>query len=112
MTTTLDGVPLGIRGCNDPDCSFCSPPADGVAAAEVLGMQVNAAALDLAYWSRSWSPSVGGEALASLIMGELVMLYLDEGRSEADFVASVQFAFRSVKAARDAIAPAVHPPEG
>jgi hypothetical protein len=45
-------------------------------------------------------------------MGELASLYLDASKTEAEFVAAVQFAFRSVKAARDAIASADHPPEG
>lgn len=77
--------------------------------------QVSAAGLDLALWARSWAESVDGEDMASLVMAELASLYLDAGKTETEFVAAVQFAFRSVKAARDAIdaaGAADHPPEG
>ncbi len=57
-------------------------------------------------------PSMVTKDMCALVMGELASLYLDAGKTEAEFVAAMQFAFRSVKAARDAIAAAAHPPEG
>ncbi len=68
--------------------------------------QLDAAAMDLALWSRLWTD--GGclkpSELCELILGELASLYLDQGKTESEFVSSMQFGYRSVKAARDAIA--------
>lgn len=70
---------------------------------ELYREQVSAAGMDLALWARSWAESVKGEDMATLVTAELASLYLDDGKTEAEFVAAMQFAFRSVKAARDAI---------
>lgn len=102
-------APRGVAVCNTPGCRWCR---DAGALGELHIEQLNAACADLALWSRSWAESVPGEELCALVMGELVALYLDAGKSEDDFVAAVQFAFRSVKAAREAIVAADHPPEG
>lgn len=74
--------------------------------------QLDAAAMDLALWSRSWSDSIKPAELCELVLAELASLYLDQGKTESQFVAAVQFAFRSVKAARDALAEADHPHDG
>lgn len=105
-----DLAPRRVTACNTPDCRWCR--AASQPGAELYREQVNAACADLALWSRSWAESVRGEDLCALVMGELASLYLDASKTEAEFVAAVQFAFRSVKAARDAIASADHPPEG
>lgn len=85
----------------------------GVVTREDLRVQqIDAAAMDLALWSRSWADSLQSAELCELVLGELASLYLDQGKSESQFVAAVQFAFRSVKAARDALAATDHPRDG
>lgn len=79
----------------------------------VRSQQLDAAAMDLALWSRSWADGcLQPSELCELVLGELASLYLDQGKSESEFVAAVQFAFRSVKAARVALEAADHPRKG
>lgn len=99
-----------VAACNTPDCRWCRGAL--LPGAELYREQVNAAGVDLALWSRSWADSVRADDICALVMGELASLYLDAGKTETEFVAAMQFAFRSVKAARDTIAAADHPPEG
>lgn len=72
----------------------------------------DAAMLELAFWSRSWVESVGAAELGEYIVAELVSLYLDQGKTEAEFVASVKRAYLSVKNARELALGDVHPPGG
>lgn len=75
-------------------------------AVDVRSQQLDAAAMDLALWSRSWVEGgwVKPAELCELVLGELASLYLDDGKTESELVSAVQFAFRSVKAAREALA--------
>lgn len=59
--------------------------------------------LELAFWSRSYAGELGAEVLTQLLLSELVNLYLDQGKSESEFVAAMQHGFGSVKAAREAL---------
>lgn len=70
---------------------------------DCYAQQLDAAGLDLAFWSRSWAESVGATDLCHLVSAELVSLYLDAGKTEAEFVAVMRQAFVSVKKARDAL---------
>jgi len=72
----------------------------------------DAAMLELAFWSRTWAQSVGASELGEYIVAELVSLYLDQGKTEAEFVSSVQRAYLSVKNARELAGADVHPPGG
>lgn len=94
-----------VRGCESPDCLHCNPQPGG----EVYRQQVSSAGLDLALWSRSWAESVRWEDVCALVVAELANLYLDRNVSEGECVAAVQFAYRSVKAARETLGVAVHP---
>ncbi len=99
-----------LNVCRVPDCRWCRGAA--LPGAELYREQVNAAAADLAIWSRSWAESVKPDDLCALVLGELSALYLDQGKSEEEFVDALRFAFRSVKAARVELEASDHPSEG
>lgn len=61
------------------------------------------AMLELGFWSRSYVGELGPAALTEIVLSELVNLYLDQGRSESEFVAAMQRGFRTVKASREAL---------
>lgn len=61
------------------------------------------AMLELGFWSRSYVGELGPIVLTEIVLCELANLYLDQGKSESEFVAAMQRGFSSVKAAREAI---------
>jgi hypothetical protein len=61
------------------------------------------AMLELGFWSRSYVGELGPVKLTEIVLSEMVNLYLDQGKSESEFVAAMQRGFASVKAAREAI---------
>jgi hypothetical protein len=56
--------------------------------------------LELAVWSRYYSAELGAERLASLVLGELVCLYMDQDGTRDSLSGAVERGWNSVAAAR------------
>lgn len=66
------------------------------------------AMLELAFWSRTYSDALG-DVLADIVLCELANLYLDQGKSQSEFVAALQRGYATVAIARDAVGDAAPP---
>jgi hypothetical protein len=58
------------------------------------------AMLELALWAQRYSDEIGGERVASLVLGEIVSLYIDQGKSEAEFVGAMVSGWHSIRRVR------------